>query len=889
MGKCHQLSTHNQYRFGEHDVPMELMEPKKGSGEQLNSKVLSLEDWFATLQSGPAGLTAEEARRRLAVEGANTLGKEKHDSILLLLAAQFNSSVIYLLLVAALISAAMQDYLQTAGIAAAIVINAAVGFLTEYQAKVSLKNLSKLSGATARVKRNGGEVNLDVSEIVRGDIVILDAGASVPADLELIESASLNVDESVLTGESVSVPKQRISAGDEQDSAARLFQGTTVTSGRALALVTHTGRNTRLGKLGVLLNQLASGKTPLERQLEQLGRQLTWLTVILSALLIPLGLAKGQQLHVMLETGIALAVAAIPEGLPVVATLALAIGIQRMVKVRAILRKMSAVETLGRTTVICTDKTGTLTQNRMMLTNIVLPLGSFVATGNGYDPSEGTFEYEQAAHRAVDVDEIMDILKASILCNDATLEFESAEGWHIHGDPTEGALLTAAAKAGLDWQLIRTNHNRVAEVPFDLLRKRMSTLHANSDGSMFLCTKGSPESMLEISSFIRKDGVDYALTDSDKAWFKQSNQKLADAGLRVLAVAWRSIDEKTVCIDETMERNMVLLGLVGMSDRPKPNVAEAIEMCQQAGIKILMITGDQPATAKALANELHISEVLARVTPEMKLDIVKKLQMQGETVAMTGDGVNDAPALRQADIGVAMGAAGTDLAKEASALVITDDNFATIVKAIQEGRKIYANIKRAVAYLLTASVAAVLVIAVGLLAFEQLWLEPLQLLWLNLIMHVFPSLGIVLQKAAPGIMREKPRQANEQLIGKTERLQILWRSICVCVAAVATVQVCGQESVSSVVLASLSLSLLLQAWSWLIWQTNAKPTAFLNNRPMLINTGIGLILLVLPATVPAIQLILHTVSLPAEVYLRILLISAASFVFTLSARNKLLS
>lgn len=871
------------------------------------------ETLLASLGTDPIrGLSSAAALTRLKNEGANELEKTNSISAWSVLIEQFKSSVVILLIVAAVISFAMKECLQTAGIVAALIINAAVGFVTEYRAQLSLQGLAKLAGAVIRVRRDGRESELPVRELVRGDVVLLEAGSRVPADLRILESAALSVDESPLTGESVPVWKAG-SAGDPESRV--VFQGTSIQSGRALGVVTATGAHTKMGKLGRMLQEVVSGETPLTKSLDVLGQQLTVLVVVLCVFFGIVGILRHAALERMVETSIALAVAAIPEGLPVIATLALAAGIRRMVMAKALVRRLPAVETLGCTTVICTDKTGTLTENKMLVTDIVLFHGHLELSGRGYEPAGEITSKDQAVN--IDDLRVRDLLVATCLCNDARLEnHEGGEGWHIHGDPTEGSLITAAVKLGLNDEELRAEFPRVAEIPFDLSRKRMSTVHAVEGDGCLLFLKGAPESVLPISTRIRTKDGDTVFTPEGKDWFTTKNQELARRGLRVLAIATREIQKVPDDLDVAyLERDLVFIGLVGMSDRPKENVEEAIRTCQAAGVRIIMLTGDHPETARAVARELGIISpeaaqqaivsgeelprlkdneltellkdvsVLARVTPELKLDIVKRLQAAGQIVAMTGDGVNDAPALRQSNIGIAMGLAGTDMAREASDLVITDDNFATIVKAIRQGRITYANISRAVAYLLTASLTSVIAITLGLLANTGLFLEPLQLLFLNLIMHVFPGLGIVLQKGAADVMSSPPRTQSEKLLNRYEQIQIVVRSVLIGAISLAAVMVdqyfLGGSSATTVALAILSLSLVLQSWSWLSAGRHAVPTCWHLNGPMLVCTFLNLALLGAAIYLPPFQCVLSTQALNAEHFCLVVLAAVVSYLLSI--------
>lgn len=865
------------------------------------------------------GLSDEVAADRLKQFGPNRMTERKTHGVLIILVRQFQSTVVLLLIVAAAISYFSHELIQAGGILAAVIINAIVAFVTELKAKVSLDTLESLAGPTARTIREDREKEIPAYELVPGDIVILDAGSRVPADLRLIQASGLIVDESSMSGESVPVYKSTTSK--EQDDHAESpmsWQGTLVLAGRGCGVVVATGDETKLGRLGKLLTETTSARTPLEDQLEALGKQLTLLIVVLCVVLAVVGILHKEDGWLMIQTAIALAVAAIPEGMPVVATLALAVGTQRMVRARALIRQLAAVETLGCTTVICTDKTGTLTENQMVVTDLALNSRHLNVSGTGYEP-KGEVVEQGAPLCAIEDGILVDLLRAGALCNDAKIENHDGDcDWHVHGDPTEGALIAAAGKVGLNHERLCAAYPRVGEIPFDVTRKRMSTIHRTSDDRWFLYVKGSPESILKRSSHVHAVDADRPLTACDNEWFKNKNEEMAHRGLRVLAIAFRELESMQVELNgEDIETELTLLGLVGMSDQPRVGVEEAIESCKNAGIKVVMVTGDQPSTAQAVARDLGLfrskngdhsvvqgselsrmneaelrltlkaAEILARVTPEMKLAVVKALQANGEIVAMTGDGVNDAPALRQANIGIAMGRSGTALAREASSMVITDDNFATIVKAIREGRIIYANIQKSIAYLLTAGLASVICVAGGVILDTGLPLSPLQLLWLNLIMHVFPGLGIVLERRHTEVMAKPPRDTTEQLVSQGVKWQILLRSFIVAIAVLCSIQiqqVFGEAGATTTTIgfATLSGALLLQALSWSAVDRGGQAGNKVRRPgwPMVINMAVSCVLLFAAVYFPGLQAVLKTQSLNVSEILLISALSLLSMVIT---------
>ncbi len=859
-----------------------------------------------------AGLDSEQAALRLKKFGPNAICKQPPATGLKLFFNQFKSTVVAILIIASMVSIISGEHIQAFAILAAVLINACVGFLTEYKAKVSLEALEALTGPLARVRRGGRESEIAATDLVPGDLLILEAGCRIPADLRLL-TGTITVDASALTGESVPVSKSPLAIENEPE-IAMAYQGSLVLQGHAKTLVVATGSRTRLGKLGVQLCEVAVSATPMEKSLEHLGRQLSVLTVVICILVFLVGICHKENTWQMLQASVALAVAAIPEGLPVVATLALAIGTQRMVRFGALIRKLSAVETLGCTRIICTDKTGTLTQNRMTVSDIVCDNRNLKVSGTGYSPiGEIT---ESGIRIDVGSDVVLEsLLKASSLCNDAKLENHSEEAeWHVHGDPTEGALITVAKKGGVEQEEQKRSHPRVLELPFDVARKRMTTIHQSSKG-LVAFVKGSPESILDISTmYLTSHGV-APLNDERRAWFLLQNELMARRGLRVLAVGSRELGTTLSTERDEVESHVVLLGLSGMADQPKIGVKEAIAHCQNAGIQIVMLTGDQPATAKAIAQELniilvddqvqipigdelekmsdealsallHTTPVIARVKPETKYSIVRHLQTGGAIVAMTGDGVNDASALRQADIGVAMGQGGTALAREASDMILTDDNFTTIVRAIEEGRGIYKNIACAIAYLLTASLASVIVVVAPVLCDQGLPLSPLQLLWLNLIMHVFPALGLVMQRSPAGIMNERPRDPSQQLLGTKIMLQIVARAFLVAGASWLAAVLCKGDAVPedrTVILATVSTALLLQSWSWFLVNHHRGSQNFgiRINRPMVVNTVLGLALLLAAIYLPPLSGVLQTTHLSLNDWFIVSMVSVLSFVLSL--------
>jgi len=725
-----------------------------------NAHALTPEHVLLELRADRAsGLPDGEARSRRARLGANVLPHAKRRPLIRLFLDQFLNVIVLLLAAAAAISWATGDVLESLAILAVLVLNAAIGFAMEWQAGRAIESLRKQTRITARVRRNGADTTIPAEDLVAGDIVLLGPGDRVPADLRILDAAALRVEESPLTGESKSVFKS--TAGVALDAAiadrsSMLFLGTVVTAGRAVAIVVATGERTELGRIGKLVTAVESEPTPLQKKLDALGRRLAWLVLGIGAAVTLTGWLRGDDLWMMMQIGISLAVAAVPEALPATTTFILAFGVVRMARRHAIVRRLSAVETLGSTTVICSDKTGTLTTNRMTVTEI------------------------DAAP-----DHLPALLNAIALCNDATL---------TTGDPTEIALVAAAVKRGVDVEELRRRFPRAAEHPFDALTKRMITVH-RADTDFLWALKGAPAVVL--------DACD--VDDRMRARIAGANVDLAKRGLRVLAVA----EKRASSAEGDLDHGFELLGLVGMLDPPRPHVVDAIATARRAGIRLIMLTGDQEDTARSIARELHLAEgeprvaharalretdalqlvavtdVFARVSPEDKYRIVEALQNDGEIVAVTGDGVNDAPALKKSDVGVAMGERGTDVAKEAADIVLADDDFSTIVAAIEGGRAIYANIVKFVHAMFTHNLSEVLTVFVAILLGWPLPLLPLQILWINLVTDVFPAFALALEPPSTHVMERPPRPPGQELLSKRFLLLIAWQGVMLSVIALA--------------------------------------------------------------------------------------------------------
>ena len=762
-----------------------------------------------------AGLTPAEAQRRLAEEGLNELVERGVKSPWLILWEQLTGLMVVILIVAAVVSGALGDWKDAIAILAIVVLNAVLGFSQEFRAEKAMAALKQLAVPTVKVRRDGHVVEISARELVPGDLVLLEAGALVPADGRLLESINLRVEESALTGESEPVEKvDRTLDRTELPVADRVnmvYMGTVVTYGRGVAVIVATGMNTELGRIAELIQTVEREPTPLQRRLEQLGRGLALAALAIVAIVFVLGLLRGEDWQLMLLTAISMAVAAVPEGLPAVVTIALALGAQRMLKREALIRKLPAVETLGSVTVICSDKTGTLTENRMTVT-VLDVLGETQQVDTLLQKGIPVANAELLPGQRPAVRSLGLLAKAAALCNDASLEPTPEGGYRAVGDPTEGALVVAAAELGLVKAELDQRWPRLSEVPFASERKRMTTVHRvgvtpeQTDapwccGDYVAFAKGAVDSLLEISEQVWTGDEEVPLTDEMRARILAANDSLAAQGQRVLGVAFRPLDEEPEAVDEGgLEQEMTFIGLVGMIDPPRPEVRQAVATAKAAGIRPVMITGDHPLTARQIAWELEIAAdaqpltgrelaqmsvddleevvdqvaVYARVSPEHKLKIVQALQDRGQIVAMTGDGVNDAPALKKADIGVAMGITGTDVSKEAADMVLLNDNFATIVAAVKEGRTIYDNIRKFIKYTLTSNAGEIWVMLLAPLAGMPLPLLPLQILWINLVTDGLPGLALSVEPAERDTMRRPPYDPQESIFGQGLGRHVAW-------------------------------------------------------------------------------------------------------------------
>lgn len=844
------------------------------------------------------GLSEDAARARRQHFGPNTITSRRAASVWRLLLHQFKSPVVYLLGVAAALAFYFGELEESSAIAAVLAVNALIGFMTELKASRSIEALRALGGRTARVRREGRVCLIPAEDLVPGDIVLLDAGDAVSADLRLVEASGLAADESTLTGESVAVAKEtRPVACDARlgDRVSMLFKGTAVTRGSSVGVVVGIGLATELGRVTQLVLEAHAISSPLERKLARLSEQLVWATLIVAAAIAGVGLASGRDPFLMVEAAIALAVAAIPEGLPIVATLALARGMWRMARQHALIERLSAVETLGATTVILTDKTGTLTENRMAVRRLYLP--------------SGEIEFEATARKGAETSHLADdrqaalLLRIGVLCNDAHLDRAEDAG---SGDPMEIALLRAGLQASLDRKVLIRGHGIVRKHAFDTGTKMMATVHESADGFL-VAVKGAPEAVIAAATRVIADHGEVALSDDIRVeWLNRADQ-LGHYGLRVLACAMKMDTH----VDVAPYEGLVLIGLIGLEDPARADVPQAIQDCRSAGIRVVMVTGDHALTARSIGravgivdHDAHIVDgkavakviaagpaalrgigIFARVSPAEKLALVRAYQSVGDVVAMTGDGVNDAPALRQADIGVAMGLRGTDVAREAAAMILLDDAFPTIVEAIRQGRIIFANVRRFVVYLMSCNLSEVIVVGLAVASALPLPLLPLQILYLNLVTDVFPAFALAMGEGEAGVLQRPPRDPNEPILGRAQWLVIVSHGAALAAgtfAALAATRWLDLDARQSVTVTFLTLA-FAQLWHAFNMRS-ARGGLFVNevtrNRWLWGALVLCTALLAAPPYLPPVAHVLHLAPLSATMWAVVVGCSLAPLVVT---------
>jgi Ca2+-transporting ATPase len=807
------------------------------------------------------GLDASQVRERRRQYGHNRLRSAETRSALSILVEQFRSLLVALLAVAAALSVAFGEYVDGIAIGAVILINAAIGFVTELRAVRSMEALQEMSQVTAKVRRDRQVQEIPAEEIVPGDILVLDGGDVVTADVRLLEASKLQADESALTGESVPVSKQVDPVEEETPLAERasmLFKGTAVTRGAGEGVVVATGMETELGHISSLVEEAEEERTPLERRLNELGQRLVWVTLVIAAVVAVAGIVAGKELLLMIETAIALAVATVPEGLPIVATIALARGMRRMARRNALISQLSAVETLGATNVICTDKTGTLTENQMTLVKARLASGEVAISGEGLE-TEGSFSRNGDTLEPRDQEGLRRLLQTGVLCNNATLTQGGEDGTQAVGEPLEVALLVAGAKAGFWRDDLVQDRPEVREVAFDPDIKMMATFH-KENGHYRVAIKGAAEPILSASVQMLTEDGHQDLDDADRERWMQRNTEMAGEGLRVLALATKTAEAE----DEAPYEGLTFLGLAGMLDPPREDVRDAIAECQRAGVKVVMVTGDHPITARKialavglvededvevvrgseLAGEEDLSEqertarrerileapIFARVTPEQKLDLIATYQGAGAAVAMTGDGVNDAPALKKAEIGIAMGQRGTQVAREAADMILEDDAFSTIVAAVEQGRVIFDNIRKFVLYLISCNVSEIAVITLASLVSAPLPIRPLQILFLNLVTDVFPALALGVGEGEPTVMQRPPRDPDEPILTRFHWLSVGSYSLLITAAVLGAFALAftwlDMEQDRAVTVSFLTLAF---AQLWHVFNMRDRDSGFIDN------------------------------------------------------------
>ena len=745
------------------------------------------------------GLSHEEARARMEKYGPNILAEEKKEHPILKFLKQFTEFIIIVLIGAAVIAGLLGEWIDALAILAIVLLNGIIGFMQEAKAERVMEALKKLAAPTAKVIRDGSLTTVPAREIVPGDIILFESGDHVPADCRIIESSYLKIAEAALTGESHPIEKEPDALDNGLPLADRInmaYTGTNVVYGRGKGIAIATGMATEMGKIARMLQEVKPEPTPLQRRLAEFGRLLVYAAGFIVAVIFLLGILRGEAILDMFLVAVSLAVAAIPEGLPAVVTIVLALGVQRMVKRHALIRKLPSVETLGAATIIASDKTGTLTQNQMTVKRLFIDTGKDIeVTGTGYAPV-GEFRRGRETIAPNASPALLQAVKIGVLCNTAELKEENG-AIRVIGDPTEGALITLGLKAGIDKAMLEKGLSFVEEVPFDSERKIMTVVYKSSS-AWYAFIKGAAEKVLPLCTTILDEGGPRPMTDEDRQAITKATEEFSNDALRVLALAYRESEAPLeVHSMHLLERELPFAGLAGMIDPPRPEVFEAVKKARSAGITPLMITGDHKATAVAIAKELGIYgpydlaitgeeldrlsheefmkelprlKVYARVNPEHKLKVVRAWKERGETIAMTGDGVNDAPALKEADIGIAMGITGTDVTKEASDMVLTDDNFASIVSAVEEGRGIFENIRRVVHFLLSCNIGEIFVLLVASLLGMPLPLLPIQILWTNLVTDGLPALGLAMEGIDPDLMKKQPRERSEGIVTRS----LLW-------------------------------------------------------------------------------------------------------------------
>jgi magnesium-transporting ATPase (P-type) len=870
----------------------------------------SVEEVFKQLDTNETGLSPEEARNRLAAHGPNLLDPPKRPGPIQRFLAQFNNVLLYVLVGAAIVTAFLGHWVDTGVIVGVVLVNAIIGFIQEGKAEKALEAVQAMLSPQARVRRGSLSHTVTAETLVPGDIVLLQSGDRIPADLRLFEAKSLQVQESALTGESEAVEKApepvapKTELGDRTSMA---FAGTLVTYGTGTGVVVETADRTEIGRVSSMLTAVQSLTTPLLRQIAVFSRWLTLAILVIAVATFGFGLlVHGYSLNDMFMAAVALAVAAIPEGLPPVMTITLALGVTRMARRHAIVRRLPAVETLGSVSVICSDKTGTLTRNELMAQTVLTGEHIFTVTGSGYEP-KGEFRIDDEPVTASQYPDLLVAAQAAVLCNDGELTELDGE-WHLHGNPTDGALLAAGMKAKLDVAFERRSQARTDLIPFESVHKFMATLHHDHEGQAYVYVKGAPERVLEMCRFQRCDNQNVPL---DADYWLEHIETLASQAQRVLAIACRSTEtgHRHLRFND-VEAGLTLIALFGLIDPPRKEAVEAVAMCRNAGIQVKMITGDHATTAGAIADRFGLgrdhpvltgkdldalseddflvvaseADVFARTTPEHKIRLVRALQATGHVVGMTGDGVNDAPALKRADIGIAMGHKGTEAAKEAAEMVLADDNFATIVHAVEEGRTVYDNLRKSILVLLPTSGAEALTILAAILFAQALPITPVQILWVNMVTAVTLGLALAFEPAEVGVMKRLPRSPDAPILSGF----LIWRIVFVSILLLAGTfglfeweQAFGAsvDAARTVAVNTLVAGEIVYLFNCRrLTENSFTREGLFGSRPVLIAVALVIGLQLLFTYVPAMQILFHTTPIDLGAWSRIILFALCLFI-----------
>lgn len=880
--------------------------------DQENWSCLSVDAALQHFQSSPAGLSGGEAERRLAQYGPNRLPSAKRRSALLRFLLQFHNVLIYVLLAASVITAFLGHWVDTGVILAVVVINAIIGFIQEGKAEQAMNAVRKMLSLRATVVRGGHRLVVDCESVVPGDIVFVQSGDKIPADMRLIRVKSLQIQEVALTGESLPVDKdvQPVAPGALLgDRASMAYSGTVVTYGQGTGVVVATGAGTEIGKISAMLSEVEELTTPLLQRMAEFARWLTVAVLALAGAVYAVGAwVWNLPAAEMFMAAVGLAVSAIPEGLPAIITITLAIGVERMARRKAIIRRLPAVETLGAVTTICSDKTGTLTRNEMTVRTVVTAASLYEASGSGYDP-HGGFTKDGRDVFSNSAPDLAETLRAAALCNDAVLH-EKDGAWSVDGDPTEGALLTAAVKAGIDLRLQSQELRRTDEIPFESQHRFMATLHHDHLGNGYIFVKGAPERLLETCFWERGgDGEEQPL--QSKRWLTRIDE-IAAKGQRVLGVAAKraNMGQEQLLFGD-VEGGLVFLGLIGLIDPPREETLDAVRQCNEAGIGVKMITGDHAATAVAIGRELGLktpdaaltgrdldalsedelgdavlnTTVFARTSPEHKLRLVKALQSHGQIVAMTGDGVNDAPALKRADIGIAMGVKGTEAAKEAAEMVLADDNFASIVHAVHEGRVVYENLKKTILFILPTNGGEALTLISAIALGEVLPVTPVQILWVNLVTAVTLGMALAFEPPAPRIMARPPRAPREPILSGYSGWRIVFVSFLMLIATFGLYELEKAEGMGLDSARTVAANTLVACEATYLFNARflSEPSiswrGFFGSRAVLVAVGLVVIFQALFTYAPWMQALFGTVGLDFETWAHIIAVSIALFCF----------